>query len=366
MSRFFPQTLSRYLAQNYALGFLGLTFILLVLVYVFDTVELLRRASKFDDISVPLTLLMGLLKLPEVGQIILPFAVLFSAMIVFTSLSRRSELVIFRAAGLSAWQFLGPVIGIAALIGVLQITVINPFGALALSRFVALERVHLDRSENIISFSGQGLWLRQDTDEGYVILHAGKVAQPSWALENVMALFYTDNHILNRRVDAPRARLDPGQWVFEDAIINMRSGAPEKSALLALSTSLTIPDIEESFADPKTIPFWRLGHFIDLLGRTGFDPTPLQMHRHILLSQPLLLVAMVLLAAAVSLRPQRSGGTARLIIIGVSIGFCIFLGASFLQALGTSGQLPPILAAWFAPLSALFLGIGAILSLEDG
>ena len=80
IKRFFPSTLSRYLGRTYILGFLSLLAVLLGIVYLFDTVELFRRASKFSDVPLPLVLQMGLLKLPEVGQIILPFAVLFSAM----------------------------------------------------------------------------------------------------------------------------------------------------------------------------------------------------------------------------------------------------------------------------------------------
>lgn len=366
IGRFFPPALSRYLGRTYILGFLGLLFVLLGIVYLFDTVELYRRASKFSDVPLSLVLQMGLLKLPEVGQIILPFAVLFSAMMTFWSLSRRSELVILRSAGLSAWQFLAPVIGAALLIGTIQITVINPFSALSLSRFEALETTHLKRSENLISFSGQGLWLKQGTEDGYVILHARNVAMPEWKLQKTTALFFDGENKFIRRIDAPQASLESGQWSFENAVVNTPGKKPMRSDYLSLATDLTIPDIEESFADPQTIPFWRLGRFIEILETTGFDSTAVRIHRQSLLAQPILLMAMVLLAAAVSLRPQRSGGTGTLIAAGIIIGFIVFLGSSFLQALGASGQLPPLLAAWFAPLIALTLGVGAIMSLEDG
>lgn len=67
--------------------------------YLFDTVELLRRAAKFSDVPFSLVLQMGLLKLPDVGQVILPFAVLFGGFYIW-SLSRKQELVSIRAAGL--------------------------------------------------------------------------------------------------------------------------------------------------------------------------------------------------------------------------------------------------------------------------
>ena len=48
----------------------------------------------------------------------MPFSVLVGAMSCYLNLSRRLELVIARAAGVSAWQFIAPAIVIALLIGI--------------------------------------------------------------------------------------------------------------------------------------------------------------------------------------------------------------------------------------------------------
>jgi lipopolysaccharide export system permease protein len=75
---------------------------------------------------------------------------------------------------------------------------------------------------------------------------------------------------------------------------------------------------------------------------------------------------MVLLAATVSMRPPRIGGTFGLIAGGVVIGFFVFFMSSYLQALGSSQQIPPVLAAWSPSLVCLLLGLSAIMTLEDG
>ena len=80
-------TLNRYLGRTYLLNLLFMIVGLLSIIYLFDTVELLRRAAKKDNVPLSLILQMGLFKLPEVGQMILPFAVLFSAMFTFWNLT---------------------------------------------------------------------------------------------------------------------------------------------------------------------------------------------------------------------------------------------------------------------------------------
>jgi lipopolysaccharide export system permease protein len=141
---------------------------------------------------------------------------------------------------------------------------------------------------------------------------------------------------------------------------------PQTADNLKIETDLTLNDLESSFSSPETISFWKLKDYIKTIEETGFDATPVKMHFFNLISQPLLYVAMILLAAAVSLRPQRMQGGAFLILSGIVIGFVMFFMSSFMQALGASGQIPIFVAAWFPAMIGLLFGIGAMMVLEDG
>ena len=366
MKNFMPPTLTAYLARVYALSFLGLLGILLTIVYLFDTVELLRRAAKVDDVPLTLVLQMSLLKLPDVGQIILPFAILFSALYTFWMLARRHELVILRAAGLSVWQFLGPIVGVAILAGIVHMTVINPVGAVMISRYAVLERDYLTSESKTVTISEQGLWLRQATSEGHVILHAAKVMMPEWRLDQVMLLFFDKTGQFRKRMDADSARLGNDQWILQNVVINGDGALPRKSAQETLPTNLTVSEIENSFSTPEETPFWTLPAYIRTMEATGFDSRKLKIHFQTLLAQPLLFAAMVILAATVSLKVARFQRTSLLMGAGVVFGFVMFFATSFLKALGASDQIPVLLAAWFPPLIALSLGISVIMTTEDG
>ncbi|MGH1397735.1 MAG: LPS export ABC transporter permease LptG [Alphaproteobacteria bacterium] len=359
-------TLSTYLAGLYLRNFVCLLLILLGIIYLFDTVELIRRGSKVDDLSLGLILSMGLLKLPEVGQILFPFAVLFGAMFTFWQLNRRYELIVVRAAGFSVWQLLAPVVAVAIVIGAFQIMVINPVGALLLGKFEQMERVHLEHKASQIAVFEEGLWLRQSTDSGYVILNARNIRQADWRLRDVHVLYFDEADTFLQRVDAKSAMLKPGQWVFEDTYLTQAQGESLPFPEVVLKTDLTIADIEDSYASPETQSFWRLPGYIKTLEATGFEVGALKVHYQNLLAQPLLFAAMVLLAAVVSMRPPRSGGALLLISIGVFTGFVVFFLSSFLQALGASHQIPVVLAAWSPALICFMLGVSIIINLEDG
>ncbi|MCB1532741.1 MAG: LPS export ABC transporter permease LptG [Alphaproteobacteria bacterium] len=366
-------TLGRYLAKSYFSNLLVLLFALLAVIYLFDTVELLRRGSKFDDVSLGLILQMGLLKLPEVGQVLFPFAILFSAMFTFWQLTRRYELIVVRASGFSVWQFLTPVLTVAVFVALLQVTAINPVGSLLIGKFDQLESKYLKRQDSQIALFKEGLWLRQgfaqttsDASDGYVILHARQISQPDWTLNDVTVLFFKNDNTFVRRIDSESAHLDQAQWVFDDVTMYEPGKDRIKRSSYMLPTQLTIADVEESFSSPESMSFWRLPGHIQTLEETGFDASRLRVHYHNLLSQPLMFAAMILLAAAVSMRPPRFNGGMALIGIGVFLGFFVFFMSSFLQALGASQQIPIVLAAWAPAMICFLLGLTVMMNLEDG
>lgn len=364
----FTATLSRYIAQKYFINMLYLLAILLGLIFIFDMIELLRRAGR-HDIPFVTVFQMGLLKLPEVGQRLVPFAILFSAMFTFWQLSKRYELVVMRSAGFSVWQFLAPVVAVAVFAAIFQVMLINPLGALMLGKFKTWENENLKSYSSQIAFFEEGLWLRQDLGKNgdYAVLNASGIRQKEWTLEDVMLLKFDAQDNFMQRMDAKQARLEPGRWVLEDIIVHTPD-QPKPSPLAeeTLPTTLTIQEIEDSFASMDTMSFWSLPLYIDTLEATGFDATHLRVYYQSLWAQPLFFAAMVLLAATVSLRPPRQRGTFMLVALGVFIGLVVFFMSNFLQALGTSQQIPVPLAAWAPGMVCLLLGASVVMTLEDG
>ncbi|HTK85798.1 MAG TPA: LPS export ABC transporter permease LptG [Patescibacteria group bacterium] len=359
-------TLGRYLGLIYATNLVSMVGILWSIIYMFDTLELMRRAGT-KHVPLGVVLKMGLLQMPSTGLAIFSFAILLSAIYTFWRLNRRHELVVVRSAGFSVWQFLSPIVGVAVITGFFIITVANPFSAVMLSRFKTLEAKYLTHRRSEIALFDEGLWLRQwQDDDSYIILHAGNVRMPDWELRGIMALYFDKNDTFIKRIDAQAATLSDKEWRFEKAVTNAPNAAVKKQEILTLPTDLTQREIEESFAAPDTMSVWRLPAFIATVESTGFDATRLKIHFQSLLAQPFLYAAMILLAAAVALRPPRFRSTLTLVVMGVGVGFTAFFVSSFLQALGSSHQIPVFLAAWSPSVVMLLLGVAAMLGLEDG
>ena len=90
------------------------------------------------------------------------------------------------------------------------------------------------------------------------------------------------------------------------------------------------------------------------------------MYFHLLLARPLLMVAMVLIAATFGLKHARSGGHISGVVLSVISGFLLFIFAEFMKTLGELAMLSPPLAAWTPGVIASLLGITLLLHREDG
>ena len=77
--------------------------------------------------------------MPFITERVMPFSVLVGAMFCYLNLSRRLELVVARAAGVSAWQFISPAMVVAVLIGIALTTIYNPISANLRERSKRLE-----------------------------------------------------------------------------------------------------------------------------------------------------------------------------------------------------------------------------------
>jgi lipopolysaccharide export system permease protein len=98
----------------------------------------------------------------------------------------------------------------------------------------------------------------------------------------------------------------------------------------------------------------------------GLDARGYRLQFQRLLARPLLLVAMVLVAAAFSLRFFRFGGIAKTLAGGVAAGFVLYIATEIFSDLGGAGTISPSLAAWSPALVGTMLGTLSLLHSEDG
>jgi lipopolysaccharide export system permease protein len=359
-------TLSFYLARRFLFAILGVCLLCSILIFLIDFIEMLRQSGKYGSVPMTTLISMTLLRLPAYSEVLLSFGVLVGALATLLTLSRKSELPIMRSGGMSVWQFLMPGLVVAFTLGVLSTALYNPMAARAREESEKVYAVAFGKDANFLKTKSAGSWLRQDGEDGQSIISAIAVAEKGLKLRGVTALLYDKEGHFSERIDAKEARLMDGHWAMTDAQVAKVGRRPEVFKTYLLSTYLTPERATDALGDVIAVSFWEIPALIELAEKAALSSNNLRVQYQVLLARPLLCLAMVLLAATVSLRSFRSGGIQTMVVTGMVGGLGFFLMSEVSRQFGVAGLAAPWAAIWMPVVGAILASVTVLLHQEDG
>ena len=220
----------------------------------------MRRLADAPNVSALMVAKTSLFRVPQIAERMLPFCVLIGAMSCYLGLSRRLELVVSRAAGMSAWQFIAPAVFVALR-----------------RRRVRHHRLQSDRRRSCMS--NPSAWKPRfpatsrpacrppSTASGCASAAptASRSSMPRAAASRASA---DQRHRLHvrpgrqvHRADrgSSGARFEPGYWQLDGRPRATRRACRRSNASsYRLTTNLTPEQVRETFSTPETVPFWQL------------------------------------------------------------------------------------------------------------
>lgn len=362
--------LSFYLARRFLWMLLRVFLVFFGILLLIDMLDQLRRFSD-DGVGVAGAFELALLHVPSSLYTILPLILILAAIAMFIGLARSSELVVMRAAGRAGLRILAAPTITALLVGMLVVAVLNPIVAGTSNRYETLSSRLSHGTTQILSVSGEGLWLRQGDREGQTVFHALRANANGTSLSGVTVLSFDTDGQLTRRIAAETARLTPGEWqLTATKQWSLADAVPEAAAVqadtLTIPSDLTPDTIRDGFRAPSDIPIWELPAYIRGLETAGFQAREHKVWLQSELSLPIFLAAMVLIAAGFTMRHARLSRVGNKVLLALTVGFGVFFLRSFAQVLGENGQIPVLVAAWIPSLAAVLASLGLLLHLEDG
>ncbi|MFT7433225.1 MAG: lipopolysaccharide export system permease protein [Alphaproteobacteria bacterium] len=358
-------TLFIYLAKRFLASVFFTTITLLGIVSLLDFMELTRRLGAKNIDAGPVALEMLLLKMPDQLLQLTPFAILIGTLLCFSKLTKDHELIVIRASGVPARNFLISPLIVCMTIGLFNLFTLNPFASTTLKSYQKLEAEIFPGSIQGFLTNGGQVWLRQDDETENLLIFAKNIADNGRRLEEATVFVNDkDGHFI-KRIDTPNMRLRTDKWLLDTPLI-LKPGQPsERSKSMELNTVLTPETIRNSFTSPQTLSVWELKNFIDKLQDTGFPTQSHEMQWQKLISSPALILAMFLIAAPFALQFSRNQGMARMLMVGVGFGFAFYFFTNFISNYGMAGRIDITLAAWLPTLIAGFLGLSLFLHFRE-
>jgi lipopolysaccharide export system permease protein len=359
-------TLGRYFAGRFVVSALGVFASIFVLLVLVDYIEMVRKTSGLASASAVMVAETSLFRVPQLLEKMMPFCVLIGAMTCYLALSRRLELVVARAAGVSAWQFIAPALASAIALGTLATIAYNPLSANLSELSKRMEAELFGKTPGGGLQDATGFWINQVTGDGQVIINASRSEQQGIRLTGLTLFRFDTDYQFKERIEAREATLEEGQWLFKSVRRYTLDSPPVDQASWTLPTELTPAQVRNSFSTPETVSFWQLPTYIHSSESSGFATAGYRLQYQKLLAQPFLLAAMVMLAASVSLRFFRFGGVQKMVLSGVGAGFLLYVLSKVTEDLSKAELMHPIAAAWLPVFVGGLTGFLALLYQEDG
>ena len=359
-------TLGRYFAGRFVISAVGVFASIFILLVLVDYIEMVRKTSGLVSASAITVAKTSLYRVPQLLEKMMPFCVLIGAMTCYLALSRRLELVVARAAGVSAWQFIAPALASSIVLGFLATVAYNPMSANLRELSKRMEAELFGGAPGGGIQDASGFWLNQVASDGQWIINAARSEQQGVRLTGLTVFKFDNDFQFKERIEAREARLEEGRWAFKSVRRFSLNAPPVDQNSFFIPTSLTPAQVRNSFSTPETVSFWQLPGYIRSSESSGFATAGYRLQYHKLIAQPFLLAAMVMLAASVSLRFFRFGGVQKMVLSGVGAGFLLYVLSKVTEDLSKAELMHPIAAAWLPVSVGGLTGFLALLYQEDG
>jgi lipopolysaccharide export system permease protein len=361
--RLFPsRTIAWYTARMFLIRS---TAFLFGLVLILQSLDLLGESGKI--LAVPGNSEADLwhyvsLRVPQIVQLFLPFSVLLATLVTLATLSQNSEVVIFKAAGISAHQILAPLF--AAALGVAALNfVFNERIATRATATLKAWQINDYRKAAAAAKPLADSWVRGGDDLFRAVTVSGEGSDTR--LGRVTIYDRQDNRLV-RVISGDSARPIAGGWRLTHAqVFDVDRGTLRDLASLDLPTPVVARQFTTIKVEPSYLALWDLWPQIAEQRAAGKPVDTLVAAAWHKLAGPLSTVLMPLLGAVSAFGLARSGRLFIRAVIGMFLGFAFFVADNFMLAMGSFGTVPPLMAAWAPFLLFLLIGEAVLIRTEE-
>ncbi|NLL37663.1 MAG: YjgP/YjgQ family permease [Fretibacterium sp.] len=342
------------LLDRLILGAMAGPFVFGVLIFtlIFVAGDLLFEAARLiieRNVSLGVVLRLFFYRLPEVVALTFPMSSLLGALLGISNLSANSELIALRSLGISFMRVLRPVVIASLLISAFTLLfneTLVPITSIAADRLMKYEIL-----KNQVSAVQEKVFLRDERGgELLRVLYVDQLDTEKGLMSGVMIHEFEKGRLV-RTSTAQEGVWKEGEWWIEEGRVYdvTREGDVQllfRFARQKLALNLSPAQLQRSTRRPSDMSAHELWSYVRGADMVGTDLSRLWVMFHLKVAVPWACVILALLGASFGAARQSRSGSGMSFGVSVSIVFAYYVVMSLCRALGESGSMPPILAAW--------------------
>ena len=358
------RTIGRYLGRLYMARFLGLLLGLVAILQMLDllaTRDDIMAAAGADASSIWLYLS---LRTPQLISQFIPFSALLATLLALAALSQNSEIIVMKAAGLSAQRILLPLGLVSVVIAIFHFAFNEAYVAQSTAQLAYWQEnnyaVNLGPPPEYSTH-------KRLVDGNTLVLTKAVTRNSNTIIVDGVSIYHRDEQgNLVGLTHANFAAYVRGHWtLFEVRHFDPLDHSMTTAESEPWDTNIPPRRFLEATVRPNQVSFLTLWRAIVRLRDEGVSVGGLMASLFHKFTGPASTLLMPLLGAIAGFGIHRAGSLLFRIVMGMFLGFAFFVADNFMLAMGQFGVAPPLLAAGAPVLLFFSLGFAVLLYSEE-
>jgi len=334
-------------------------------VFLYLVIDFIQKIDNFMEAEADGYAVLQFLmyKTPLIAVQMAPVAALISVIVMFSIMKKNHEITALKASGISIFRLCLPVLVAAMALSIAVFIFSELVVPYASTKSNDIWYREVKKQDQRRFYNRSNIWYK-GTKAIYWIRHFDG---ENMVMEEPSFYLFDDSFHLIKRIDARRAVWAEGRWTAEEGILQEKKSGDLYELEHFNEMGLTVAEDPESFLKtvrrPEEMSYWELKHFAEKTALEGYEDTHYKVDLNGKLAFPLLSFVIVLIGIPTAIGLKK-GGPPLAVSLGIVTCFIYVMIHGLSRSLGLAGVLPPILSAWMANLTFLFIGIYVMMRME--
>jgi lipopolysaccharide export system permease protein len=315
--------------------------------------NLLTELEFFKNIQVSIyyPLYFSFLNTPSFIFDVFPFIFLLSTQLFFNSLFNDDQIDILKYSGLKNSKILLIINMTTFVLGVFIIIFFYNLSSNVKSLYLELKTNYTKDDKYLAVITNNGLWIKDIIHSKTLIINAAKIDE-NFLVDTYISEF-DQNFEIVKNIRSKKIDISKNEWLIYNAEI-YEQNYKKNEKMLKLNTNFNYKIIQNLFSNLSSLSLLDLWEMRKNYKKLNYSVTDIDLQLMKLISYPLYLLLMTMLAAIIMFNTKKSSNKYKRIVLGLFCSVVIYYFSNFFYVLGSTEKINLAISVTI-PLLILFL-----------
>ena len=336
------KTYTKFLLNGFIRSFLNVFFVMFSLVFILNILQEIEFLSN-QEVNSFYPIYLSLMSSPSIIFEMFPFIFLISTQFFFLKLFTNDEINIFKYSGLKNIKIILILSIISFFIGIFTISVFYSLSSNLQHYYLQVKNQFSKDKLYLAVINKNGLWIKDVVNDQTSIINSSKINNNF--LTDTFISTFDEKFNLIRSLKSNKIDIKDKEWLIYDATI-FENNISQKSDLIKFKSNFNQKRIESLFSNLSSLSLFKLINLRQNYNSLNYSTVDVDLQIYRILTYPLFLVIMTILASIIMLNTKKSNSKFIKIIIGLFCSVIIYYMNNLMNVMGSTERVPLMVSIW--------------------